>query len=86
MRDINSFLGTNRKPDDQRRNRARFAQRKTIAGSSRITFCTLRRLDRTQIRTIAAAVIGSNCQGVKKASSVPLTRHPNKAARPTPIP
>ena len=39
-----------------------------------------------QIKTIAAAVIGSSCQGVKKASSVPVTRHPNKAAKPTPIP
>ena len=40
------------------------AQRKTIAGSSRITRCTLSRLDRMQISTIAPAVIGSSCQGV----------------------
>ena len=40
------------------------AQRKTIAGSSRITRWTLSRLDRTQIRTIAPAVIGRSCQGV----------------------
>ena len=61
-------------------------QRKTIAGSSRITRWTLSRLDSTQIRTIAPAVIGSSCQGVKNASSVPWTRQPNRAARPTPIP
>ncbi len=53
------------------RDRDRHSQRKTIAGSSRITRCTLSRLDRMQIKTIAPAVTGSSHQGVKKASSVP---------------
>ena len=38
--------------------------RKTMAGSRTMTRRTLRRLDRTQIATIAPPVIGRSCQGV----------------------
>ena len=47
-----------------------------------MTRCTLSRLDRIQIKTIAPPVIGSSHHGVKKASSVPADSPAEQGRQP----